>query len=469
MLPSADKRKIIKKGASAVKKKKICMLAAAVTAVIMTACAVFGAMKLTVSGSSATSSAASPRKGEPLGSSSKSAASADSGSSDAASSGISSPDIVTYEDGEKGELRGMWITYFELANMFTAKEGFDAAFGKALDKSLEYGVNAAFVHVRSHADAYYPSNSFPWSKYVTGHTGKQGTDPGFDPLERMITLCHERGIEFHAWVNPYRVTFDSEDLTLLSNDNQAKIWLTDGDESNDSWIIHAKGGLYFNPAVPEVQSYIIDGVREIVQSYNVDGIHFDDYFYPSRDESIDEKEYAAYRASVHGTPLELADWRRANVNVLVSSVYYAIKSCNRKCVFGISPMASIGNNFVTVYADCKAWLDGDYIDYIMPQLYFGFEYPKESSRFDRLLDEWEELFSGRRQKLYIGLGAYRIGATDENNVEWSEHDDMLARQIQCIREGGGSDGFVFYSYTSFFADDERHIAERKAVTDILQQ
>ena len=149
-------------------------------------------------------------------------------------------------------------------------------------------------------------------------------------------------------------------------------------------------------------------------------------------------------------------------------MYNAVKSINPNCIFGISPMASVENNYYTVYADIKAWLNGGYVDYVMPQLYFGFEYPQESSRFDNLLNEWCALFQDYDADLYIGLGAYRIGATDENNIEWSEHNDILSKQADLINKTDGVSGWVLYSYSSFFAEQEATKAERDAFFNIVK-
>ncbi len=376
----------------------------------------------------------------------------------------SDPQTVT----EKAdELRGMWITYFEIASLFDSEKGFEAAFDEMLDNCEKYKVNALYVHVRSHCDAYYPSEYFPWSKYVSGIKGTQGKDPGFDPLAYMLESAHERGMEFHAWINPYRVSYDSTDLSELADNNPAKMWLTDGDGSNDTWVVSAAGGLYLNPAVEETQALVINGIREIVEKYDVDGIHFDDYFYPTTDEAFDEREYARYRMNVWDEPLTLEDWRRANVNALVSRAYGTVKALRGSCDFGISPMASVSTNYTTVFADVAAWVKGGYVDYIMPQLYFGFEYPKEESRFDVLLNSWEELAADYDAELYIGLGAYRIGSTDESNVEWSLHGDLLARQVICTRASERCGGYVLYSYSTFFAEDEQHSDERSALLKVI--
>lgn len=377
-------------------------------------------------------------------------------------------DIAATAPVSPTELRGMWITFFELGSMFDSKEGFKAEFEKTLDKCKEYNINAVYVHVRSHSDAYYPSEYYPWSKYCSGIMGTQGKAPDFDVLEYMIEAAHSKKIEFHAWINPYRVLADSTDIAQLDASNPAKIWLTDGTAENDTWVREANGGLYMNPAVPQVQELVINGIREIVSKYDVDGIHFDDYFYPTQEAGFDEGEYVAYKSTVWGTALSLEDWRRANVNALVAQAYSVIKSLDSDCIFGISPMASINNNYHTVYADVAAWVEGGYIDYIMPQLYFGFEYMPEKSRFDNLLNEWSALVNERGVELYIGLGAYRIGSTEQEHIEWSENQDMLSSQIVCARNDKNCNGFVIYSYSTFFADSELHAAERAGVKELCK-
>lgn len=447
-------------------RKAILAISAALLAVTVGLSVLFGSCTSAASLSAGGAGSAASASGSSDGSAVKKKGSAVQKKEDAGTS--AAPTDSGQEVSEMpAELRGMWITYFELAALFDSDEGFQKSFETMLDRCEQYQINAVFVHVRSHCDAYYPSKYFPWSKYVSGIKGTQGKDPGFDPLAYMIESAHRRGIQFHAWINPYRVSFDSTDLSLLADSNPAKIWLTDSDTNNDTWVVKAKGGLYLNPAVSETQALVINGIREIVENYEVDGIHFDDYFYPTTDEAFDEREYARYRMEVWGSPLSLEDFRRANVNALVSRAYDTVKSLRPSCSFGISPMAGIRNNYVTVYADIAAWLEGGYIDYVMPQIYFGFEYPQESSRFDALLKEWDDLVSRYEVSLYVGLGAYRIGSTDENNVEWSRYSDILARQVSCTRDDAECGGFVLYSYSTFFTEDEAHQAERQALSELL--
>ena len=357
------------------------------------------------------------------------------------------------------EMRGVWVTYFELGNLFDAPEGFAAAFEALLEKCAGMGINALFVHVHSHCDAYYPSEIFPWSKYCTGIVGTQGVDPGFDPLDYMVTATHEKGMAFHAWINPYRVLFDSQDLTLLSDDNPAKIWLTDDDPDNDTYVRPAGEGLYLNPAVQEVQGLVAEGVREIVSRYPVDGVHFDDYFYPTQDEAFDEREYAAYRAAVWDDPLPLDDWRRANVTAMIARSYEAVHNTRPGCVFGIGPLPDIPGNVNKVFADVGTWVETGVVDYLMPQLYFGFAYPDERYNFETLLGNWCALTKDSGVALYVGLAAYRIGTDEPEHAEWNERHDILARQVDRGRQVGCA-GYCIYSYSALFVDDDAHAAER---------
>ena len=362
----------------------------------------------------------------------------------------------------EGELRGLWVTYFELADLFTAPEGFAAAFDTLLERAAGQQITALFVHVRSHCDAYYESALFPWSKYCTGILGTQGVSPGFDPLAVMIEATHKRGMAFHAWINPYRVLFESQDPALLADNNPVKGWLTDDDPANDTYVRAAADGLYLNPAVPAVQTLVVAGVKEIVTRYAVDGVHFDDYFYPTQEETFDEREYAAYRAAVWDDPLPLDDWRRANVTALIARVQEEVHTARPGCVFGISPMAGVAGNVQKVYADVGGWLTAGVVDYLMPQLYFGFDYEMESYRYDALLAEWSALAADTGVPLYAGLGAYRIGSTEPLHEEWDQRHDILARQVVALRQAGWR-GFCLYSYSALFVDDDTHQAEREAL------
>ncbi len=360
-------------------------------------------------------------------------------------------------DQEEQELNGVWISYLEWEKLPVEEEAFDAAVDEMLDNCVSWGMNAVFVHVHSHTDAMYPSDILPWSKYVTG---TQGTDPGYDPFGYFVEAAHARGLQIHAWFNPYRVTGAQVGLDTLSDDHPVRQWLSDDTTENDRWVLYQNGQYYLNPSVPEVQQLVVDCVKEVAEKYDVDGIHFDDYFYPTVDDSdssawFDKPEYDA-----SGSSLSIADWRRENVSQLVAQVYAAVKSIDPDLVFGISPQGYLANlrSDTSLFVDIDRWMSQDgYVDYIMPQLYWGFEAKTKQKElaayaFENNLASWIELKSQGNVTLYLGLGMYRAGTNvaDNNDVsEWLRYDDIIRRQVETGRASGQVSGYCYYCYSSF--------------------
>lgn len=368
---------------------------------------------------------------------------------------------------ESEEMRGVWITYDELSvagekdpqKAFAEKT--EAMFGKIAD----FGFNSVFVHVRAFCDAFYKSSLYPWSAYLTG---TQGEDPGFDPLAVMLEKAHEKNLAFHAWINPYRIS-NVTDTAKLSKNNPARVWL-EADVYDRRVLTSA--GLHFNPASEDVRRLIIDGVREIIENYAVDGIHFDDYFYPQADLFIDEAEYNAYNEK--GGELTQQEWRKENVNRLIREVYRVIKTKNPKISFGISPSGNIEANESTLFADVKTWaaVEG-YVDYLCPQLYYGFE--NSVCPFGETAQAWSDIVSPS-VKLYAGLAAYKCGNTEQGKNmsekaknEWVENDDVLSRQIEFVKSCENYCGFIMFSYDALFsAKKQKNISkELKNITNLL--
>ena len=239
-----------------------------------------------------------------------------------------------------GEMRGVWVSYLDWNGWAKDEAGYKKAMDQTLDLCVQKGLNAVFLQVRPDGDAMYPSQYFPWSKFASG---KQGKNPGYDPLAYAVQAAHQRGLQLHAWINPYRITGYLNRYSDLCASNPAITWAKDGDSSNDRWVLCQNGEYYYNPAIPQVRQLIIDGVKEIVTNYEVDGIHFDDYFYPSLDDSKAETwfDYPEYQAG--GTSLSVAAWRRNNVNELGRGVYSAVKSIRPQALFGISPEGYLQN------------------------------------------------------------------------------------------------------------------------------
>lgn len=361
-------------------------------------------------------------------------------------------------------LKGIWISYLEFEHMPKDEIGFKTEVDKMFDRCKELGFNSVIVQVRPDSDAMYQSAYFPWSKFASG---EQGVDPGYDPTAYMIDAAHKRELEFHAWINPYRVTGYLMSFKEVVDSNPAKAWLYDRDKTNDRWALLHDKFIYYNPAIPEVRELIINGVREIVTNYDIDGIHFDDYFYPTVDDnnsnlSFDKKEYEASNSE-----LSLPEWRRENVNMLVRDTYAAIKAIKKDVVFGISPMGNTEYlaNDQTAFVDIEKWMsEPGYVDYIMPQLYWGFERRESNGEiatyaYENNLNTWVNLKKTGDVDLMIGLNLDNAGKDIEDGnklSEWSSRDDILKRQIEKALETNEVSGYCFFRYDIFQEDSAQN-------------
>lgn len=343
------------------------------------------------------------------------------------------------------EVRAIWISYLDFYTIARNKSEaeFTANIAEVFQKSRDFGLNTVFVQVRPFGDAMYESQIFPWSNVLTG---TEGVDPGYDPLAIMVQEAKKQGLRIEAWVNPYRIKYAGSNWEM-SSDNPAVSYINSGSGA----VIEYAGGISYNPASKTAQQLIIDGVVEIVENYDVDGIHFDDYFYPTTDTAFDKAYYNAYLNA--GGTLSLSDWRRENVNALVRGVYAAVKQANPNVLFGISPQARVDVNYNTQYADVQKWLsEPGYVDYICPQIYFGFE--NQAAPFSGTLAEWNRMAEGSGAALYVGLAAYKCGTVDNyagsGKNEWLNSTDMMARMVAESREQSSYGGFVLYRYDSLF-------------------
>ena len=340
---------------------------------------------------------------------------------------------ITLSPQEEDEpLVGVWVPYFSLAAPEGTQEAFEANYKEIADTAKEKGVNAMFVHVRPFSDSLYQSQYYPWSHILTG---TQGQDPGFDALQFMIDYTHSLGMEFHAWLNPLRVKTKDTPGTLAESNPYVQL----GQEYPE-YFMEYDGGVYLNPAYPYIRTLIADGAAEIAAGYDVDGIHFDDYFYPSEDSALDSTAYESYVQTVE-QPLSLLEWRTANINAMVAQVYEAIKGVKPEVVFGISPQGNIRND-EAMGADVKTWAAvPGYVDYLAPQLYFSFE--NEALGYTEALEEWAALPRHDGLDLYAGLALYKAG-TDADNGTWLGRDDIIALQAEAALEAGYQ-GVILYS------------------------
>lgn len=335
------------------------------------------------------------------------------------------------------EICAVWIYYSELS-MADIDGGTEKQFRSRTQEMFknckDIGINTVFYHVRPFCDAFYKSDLFPWSAYLTGEQGKAVS---YDPLKIAVEIAHEYGLAIHAWINPFRISSNT-DINKLSKDNPALKWIN----SKTHDVVILDNGIYFSPASPDAQRLICDGVREIVENYAVDGIHIDDYFYPSTDEAVDSYYFSQYKDN--GGKLKLSDWRLNTVSAFVSSLYAAAKSRSGKCIFSVSPAGNIKNNYEEQFADVKLWMKHrGYADWIIPQLYYG--YKNDILPFDNACDAWSELDRLEDIKLIYGIGAYKVNDSDD---EWNTGNGIINRQLDYIRTKDNCSGAAFFSYSS---------------------
>ena len=345
--------------------------------------------------------------------------------------------------------RAVWVSYLEWQQMdFSTEAAFQAQTEQMLDKIAALGATVVLAQVRPFADALYPSAYFPLSHLCTG---QQGQALGFDPLEIWVTTAHARGLQLEAWVNPYRVR--QGQTPALCAQSPAAL--------HPDWVKTTDTGCYFDPANPAVRQYIADALGELCQNYAVDGVHFDDYFYPTTDPAFDADDYAAAQTS-----LTLAQWRTENVNALMQLCWQTVHGCGRR--FGVAPAGDPAQCAATQYSDAALWLrQPGYADYVMPQLYWGLQYTKNgdtSHSLTRLAAQWAALPRSGEVALYAGLGAYRIGAGDGSDTpgEW-QTGHALADQWRAL-QGAGILGGGLYRYDSLFNGQPLPAQETAALT-----
>lgn len=334
------------------------------------------------------------------------------------------------------EIRGIYISYLEYLNHFMGNSKIvnQTKIDKMIDRINENNLNTIFLHVSPFSDSIYESKLLPYSYTLSG---VEGSNPGFDYLDYFIKKAHQKNIKVHAWINPYRVSFNSN-LDSLSDKNPAKKLV------NTSSVMISKNGIYYNPASEIVKNLIVRQVEEIIDKYNVDGVHFDDYFYIN--DNIDEVEYVNYKNN--GGELSLKEYRLNNTNDLIKEVYKTIKERNAKVLFSIAPDGNINNNYIYHFADVKTWLkSSEYVDIIMPQIYYGFN--NEYSPFNKVLNEWLQLCTNKNISIVPVLAKYKEGEVDREagigRNEWQEDKNIINRQINVIKEKNLK-GYVLFRY-----------------------
>jgi len=361
---------------------------------------------------------------------------------------------VRSQNNPKREFRAVWVATVNNIDWpskpgLTSEEQRKEAIA-ILDLHVKNGMNAIIMQIRPASDAFYPSELEPWSKYLTGSPGK-APSPFYDPLKFLIEECHKRNMEFHAWLNPFRVSQNSND-PLASNHIAFK---------HPGWIVNYGGKLYFDPGMPQARDFVIQVVTDIVARYDLDAIHFDDYFYPYplKEDFPDTNSFALFnRGFVEDRK---ADWRRSNVDLTIQALSEAIKKTKPWVKFGISPFGVWRNkaddpqgsdtkagttNYDHLYADILKWQKNGWIDYCLPQLYWQIGHPTVD--YLTLAKWWADHAYGR--EMYIGHGVYKLEAVS-TIPEWRDPEQLI-KQIQLTRQIQHLGGSAFYSSIHFNRD-----------------
>ncbi|HTH32078.1 MAG TPA: family 10 glycosylhydrolase [Lacibacter sp.] len=347
----------------------------------------------------------------------------------------------------KQEFRAVWIATVDNID-WPSKKGMavdsqKAEFIRILDLHKGNGMNAVIMQVRPATDAFYPSPYEPWSEWLSGVQGKPPS-PYYDPLQFMVTETHKRGMEFHAWCNPYRADFSI---------GKASIAPSHITRLHPQWFLDYGGKKYFDPGNKEAQAFVVEVIRDMTERYDVDALHFDDYFYPYRIAGQEFPDSVSYQQYNNG--LTKDDWRRSNVDSVIVSLSRMIKQVKPWVKFGISPFGVWRNsdkdprgsntkagqtNYDDLYADILLWLQKGWIDYVAPQLYW--EFGHKAAPYEVLIDWWSKHTYGKH--CYIGLGIYRAGSNDA----WKDSTQLL-KQIDLLRSTPNMHGMIFFSSKTF--------------------
>lgn len=355
---------------------------------------------------------------------------------------------------QNNEKRAIFVSYIELGKYIknneisTSKENIK----KMINNIKNLGFNTIILQVRAFSDSIYESDIFPWSSCVSN---EEGITPGYDILNYFIKISHEKNINLYAWINPYRVRTSNNVESITESNPAYKYINTD--------VLYVNNGIYYNPAKEETIQLIVSGVSEIINNYDVDGICFDDYFYP--DKIVGEKEYIEYKKN--NIEITFDEYRLQTVNDMVERVH---KECQKKKIpFGISPSGNIENNYDGIYADVKKWGSSNkYVDYLMPQIYYGFF--NETQAFHNVVKKWDKLVTNKNIKLIPALAFYKVGLVDEyaksGANEWVENNNIIMREIIMSRNLKNYDGFALYRYDYLYNEELKTKTTMKEIENI---
>lgn len=346
---------------------------------------------------------------------------------------------IDQEETSLEEVKAVFISYIEI-NEYIKNDNYEISksnIRKIINNIKNMNLNTIILQVRAASDSIYNSKIYPKSLYLV----EEENDSYYDVLDYFIEEAHKYNVKIIAWINPYRVR-TTNNIESISKYNPAYKYI-------NTDTLYIENGIYYNPSKKEVTDLIVKGVEEVLE-YKIDGLLFDDYFYPST--KIDEKDYQEYINSNDYVSPE--NYRLDVINNMVKKVY---KKCKAKNIpFGISPDGNIDNNYNTHYADIKTWMSKDgYIDFIMPQIYYGFY--NSSRSYLNTLNEWESYLANENIDLYVALAFYKIGQYDKyaktGSNEWLENDNIIMREILLSRNVKKYKGFALFRYDNIFNEN----------------
>lgn len=366
------------------------------------------------------------------------------------------------------EVRAMWFSYIEYSSILqdASESEFTESINEVFQNCVDNNINTIYIHAVAFTDTFYPSQYLPYSQYAKD---SQGNDPTYDPFAIVVKIAKKHNLRVEAWINPMR-SLKTEQLEELDKSTVVGKWYH-GEQTQGTYIVQQEGRGYLNPAYPEVRKLIVNVAQEIIRNYEIAGIHMDDYFYPEGIKAeFDDLAYSDYKEK--GGSLKLADFRRMNTSSMVQELYAAIKKVDSKLTFGISPAGNIQYSIEEIYADVETWVKNEgYIDYIAPQIYFGFTH--EILPFNKNIQQWEDLVSNKNVEIIYGLAAYKINTVDNyaglGKYEWSVNNDILARQVVEARKMSKYKGFSIFSYNSLFKPSSENEELAKKQLDNLEK
>lgn len=360
---------------------------------------------------------------------------------------------MSYVPQTPNSVKAVWLSQWDMQRVFLkgssqrSETDFRVRATEIMHNARQDGFNTVFLQVRPFGDSFYPSDFYPPSKMVVGEYGNEFI---YDPIKILIESAHEEGLSIHAWINPFRL-MTTEEIECVDDRYSIRRWYDSQQLRGRYLVLQADGRWYLNPGYSEVRNLIIDGAEEIFENYPVDGLHLDDYFYPTTSTSYDAECFANYVTA--GGEMSLADFRRDCISQLVHELWGMVHEISPKALFGIAPGGNPDRAYSVQYADVFRWgRELGFVDYLCPEIYFGFEH--ESYPFDKTANRWSEIVSCSYVKLIIGLSFHKAASgfdqyAGSGAYEWANNDDVLYRSLLFVSSMERCSGVAVFSYQHF--------------------